>query len=66
MLYNLNCTKRGQMITPDKLLPLPQDIYLEKGTPKSTKEDYEKFLEKVARAKAGGSKTVANFKNTNG
>ncbi len=54
------------MITPDKLLPLPQDVYLEKGVPKSTKEDYDKFLEKVARAKAGGSKTVANFKNADG
>lgn len=49
------------MLTPDKLLPLPIDVYLEKGKPKSTKEDYEKFLEKVARAKAGGSKTVADF-----
>ena len=54
------------MLTPDKLLPLPIDVYLEKGKPKSTKEDYEKFLEKVAKAKAGGSKTVADFKNTNG
>lgn len=66
MLYNLNCTKRGQMLTPDKLLPLPIDVYLEKGKPKSTKEDYERFLEKVAKAKAGGSKTVADFKNNNG
>lgn len=54
------------MITPDKLLPLPIDVYLEKGKPKSTKEDYEKFLEKVAKAKTGGSRITNDFKNYNG
>jgi len=34
MLYNVNCDKKSQMITPDKLFPLPQDIYLAKGKPK--------------------------------
>lgn len=43
MLYNVNCQKRGQMITPDKLFPLPQDVYLERGKPKSTKEDFIEF-----------------------
>lgn len=63
MLYNVNCTKRSQMVKPEQLLPLPQDVYSKKATaPKSTKEQYERFLERSARAKAKGSKTVANFK----
>lgn len=36
------------MITPDKLFPLPQDVYLERGKAKSTKEDliaFKKLLE---------------------
>lgn len=51
MLFNVNCTKRSQMITPEKLFPLPQDVYLEKGKPKSTRKDYEAFLEKVSKSK---------------
>lgn len=47
----MNCTKRAQAITPDKLFPLPQDFYLEKGKPKSTLKDYKKFLKKVDGAK---------------
>lgn len=51
MIFNVNCTKRSQMITPDKLYPLPQDVYLEKGKPKSTKEQYIKFKEKLENLK---------------
>lgn len=51
MVFNVNCTKRSQMITPEKLFPLPQDVYLDKGKPKSTKEDYEAFLEKISKGK---------------
>ena len=51
MLFNVNCEKRAQMITPDKLFPLPQDVYLEKGKPKSTKEQYIKFKEKLENLK---------------
>tara|TARA_B100001250_G_C19279329_1_gene562598 strand:+ start:236 stop:406 length:171 start_codon:yes stop_codon:yes gene_type:complete len=47
MLYNINVDKRANMITPDKLFPLPQDVYLERGKPKSTKEQYEKFKAKI-------------------
>ena len=39
MLYNVNCQKKAQMITPDKLFPLPQDVYLERGKPKSTQDE---------------------------
>jgi hypothetical protein len=39
------------MITPDKLFPLPQDIYLGKGKPKSTKEKFLRFKNKVAKSK---------------
>ncbi len=48
------------MITPDKLFPLPQDVYLEKGKPKSTKEDYEAFLEKLNKSKKN-VKSVEGF-----
>jgi len=47
MIFNVNCEKRGQMITPDKLFPLPQDVYLERGKPKSTREQYDEFLKKI-------------------
>ncbi len=49
MLYNINCQKKAQMITPDKLFPLPQDVYLERGKPKSTKAEmllFKKLIEK--------------------
>jgi hypothetical protein len=37
------------MISPEKLFELPQDIYakMEKMKPKSTKDQYESFIEKV-------------------
>ncbi len=49
MLFNTNVDKRANMITPDKLFPLPQDVYLERGKPKSTREQYEKFKEKIKK-----------------
>lgn len=55
MLYNVNCNKKGQMITPDKLFPLPQDVYLGKGKPKSTKEQYLKFKNRIEKLKADKS-----------
>jgi len=60
MLFNVNCNKRSQMITPEKLFPLPQDVYLDKGKPKSTKEDYEAFLEKLSKGKNNG-KSISGF-----
>ena len=59
MLYNVNCDKKSQMITPDKLFPLPQDIYLAKGKPKSTKEQYLKFKKRLDKLEA--KKRVARF-----
>lgn len=50
MIYNVNCQKKAQMIKPDKLFPLPQDVYLERGKPKSTKEEQEAFEKRVAKA----------------
>lgn len=38
------------MIKPDKLFPLPQDVYLERGKPKSTKEEQEAFEKRIAKA----------------
>ena len=51
MLYNVNCNKKGQMITPDKLFPLPQDVYLGRGKPKSTKKQFLKFKNKGDKKK---------------
>tara|TARA_R100000654_G_scaffold3137_1_gene10874 strand:+ start:2826 stop:2960 length:135 start_codon:yes stop_codon:yes gene_type:complete len=39
------------MIVPDKLFSLPQDTYLERGKPKSTKEEYEEFLKRIEKTK---------------
>jgi hypothetical protein len=38
------------MIKPQKLFPLPQDRYFKKDKPKSTKEQFEWFKEKVKQA----------------
>lgn len=51
MIYNVNCQKRGQMIVPDKLFPLPQDVYLERGKPKSTPEQVKEFRDKLKKIK---------------
>ena len=51
MLYNINCSKRAQMITPDKLFPLPQDVYLERGKPKSDPKKAMQFLKRVEQMK---------------
>ena len=51
LIHNVNVTKRSQMIKPDKLFPLPQDVYLERGKPRSTKEDFEKFQKRLAKTK---------------
>ena len=52
MLYNVNCDKKSQMITPDKLFPLPQDVYLARGKAKSTKEQYLKFKKRLDKLEA--------------
>ena len=49
MLFNINVDKRANMITPDKLFPLPQDVYLERGKPKSTREEYENLKQKLTK-----------------
>lgn len=51
MLFNTNVDKRANMITPDKLFSLPQDVYLERGKPKSTREQFEKFKDKIKNTK---------------
>lgn len=47
MIYNVNCQKRSQMIKPDKLFPLPQDVYLERGKPKSTADQMIAFKKRI-------------------
>jgi hypothetical protein len=47
MIVNVNVDKKSKMIHPDKLFPLPQDVYLERGKPRSTKEQFEAFKARV-------------------
>lgn len=49
MIYNVNCQKRSQMIKPDKLFPLPQDVYLQRGKPKSTPQQMKAFMDKTKK-----------------
>lgn len=51
MIYNVNCNKKSQMIKPDKLFPLPQDVYLERGKPQSTLEQQKAFEERIKNVK---------------
>lgn len=50
MIHNVNCTKKSQMIKPEKLFPLPQDKLAKSQGPKSTIEQFEAFKEKARRA----------------
>lgn len=52
MVFNTKATKRSQIITPDKLFPLPQDIMLRKGEAKSTPEQLKEFMDKIAKSQA--------------
>jgi len=52
MLVNVNVGKKSAMIAPDKLFPLPQDVYLEKGKPKSTEAEYRAFVDKINKIKS--------------
>jgi len=54
MLVNVNAQKKSNMIAPDKLFPLPQDVYLERGKPQSTREQYEAFVDKLNKLKSKG------------
>jgi hypothetical protein len=50
MLINVNVDKKAKMVRPEQLFPLPQDVYTERGKPKSTPEQYEKFKAKADAA----------------
>ena len=50
MLINVNVDKKAKMVRPEQLFPLPQDVYNERGKPKSTQEQYEKFKAKAEAA----------------
>jgi hypothetical protein len=52
MIVNTKATKRSQMITPDKLFPLPQDAFLDKGKPKSTTDQYQEFLQQIEKSQS--------------
>lgn len=50
MIHNVNCNKKAQMKKPEELLKLPQDNIQKPYNPKSSREQYEKFLAKMNRA----------------
>jgi len=47
IIYNTNVTKKRDLITPEKLFKLPQDVYNKPSGPKSTKDEYEAFKERA-------------------
>jgi hypothetical protein len=47
IIYNTNVTKKRDLITPEKLFKLPQDVYNKQSGPKSTPEQYEAFKERA-------------------
>jgi hypothetical protein len=53
MLYNVNTSKKQHLIKPHELFSLPQDKIHKKrkDAPKSTREQYEAFLDKANSAK---------------
>jgi len=52
MIVNSQAKKRSQLITPDKLFPLPQDVFLDKGSPKSTPEQLQSFLKQIEKSQS--------------
>lgn len=52
MIVNSQAKKRSQIISPDKLFPLPQDVYLDKGSPKSSKEQLQAFLNQIEKSQS--------------
>lgn len=50
MIHNVNCSKKQNMIKPQKLFPLPQDKFLDIGKPKSTPREFELFKQKAMKA----------------
>lgn len=51
IIINVNMDKKSKMISPEKLFPLPQDVFLEKGKPKTTKEQFLAFKKMVDASK---------------
>tara|TARA_R110000796_G_scaffold113696_1_gene225483 strand:- start:836 stop:1054 length:219 start_codon:yes stop_codon:yes gene_type:complete len=48
MIHNVQCEKKSQMLQPDELFQLPNDIARKKkrAEPKSTRKEMETFLAK--------------------
>ena len=53
MLYNVNTSKKQHLIKPHELFSLPHDKIANKAKsgPKSTREQYEAFLDRANSAK---------------
>lgn len=46
------------MIRPDQLFKLPQDVYLDRDRPKSTRDEFNDFLRQVHEANGTEYKTL--------
>lgn len=63
LIHNVNVGKKSQMIKPEKLLPLPQDVFLKKlkAQPKSTPKQFEDFMKQVRKTQSGDKISIVNF-----
>lgn len=63
-IYCARAEKSSQLVKPSQLFKLPQDIYLKKQIKPSTREDFDKMLEKIKKAESSGFEKVSDqFKN---
>jgi hypothetical protein len=51
MIHNVNCQKKSQMVKPEDLIRLPQDLMreIEKAKPKSSPEQLQAFLDQIEK-----------------
>lgn len=52
MVFNTQAKKRSQLIKPDQLFPLPQDVLLKKGEAKSTPEQLHAFMKQIEKSQS--------------
>lgn len=63
LIHNVNVGKKSQMIKPEKLLPLPQDVYLRNlnSESKSTRKQFEDFMKRVKESENSERIQIVNF-----
>lgn len=53
-IYSARAEKKSQLVKPTDLFKLPQDSFLRKQKPKSTRSRYESMIEKIEKLEAEG------------